>query len=97
MGEVETRPVPSYYDQNQPPSLTSALLLLFDKVHIKQVSVQPTTSQKNEYSVFSPRDEEGKVDVERGVYDMNNQPKWETFKYEQEGQFCLGVAKVEGK
>ena len=44
-----------------------------------------------------PRGEEGKVDVERGVYDTNNQPKRATFKYEQEGRFCLGVAKVESK
>ena len=32
---------------------------------------------------------------ERGkrCYDTNNQPKRATSKYEQEGQFCLGVAK----
>ena len=35
--------------------------------------------------------------MERGVYDMNNQPKRATFKYEQEGRFCLGVAKVENQ
>ena len=35
--------------------------------------------------------------MERGVYNTNNQPKRETFKYKQEGQFCLGVAKVEGQ
>ena len=28
---------------------------------------------------------------------MNNQPKKATFKYEQEGRFCLGVAKIESK
>ena len=37
------------------------------------------------------------MDVERGVYNTNNQPKRATFKYEQEGRFCLGVAKVEGQ
>ena len=37
------------------------------------------------------------MDVKRGVYENNNQPKKETFKYEQEGRFCLGVAKVESK
>ena len=37
------------------------------------------------------------MDVERGVYNTNNQPKKATFKYEQEGRFCLGVAKVEGQ
>ena len=44
-----------------------------------------------------PRHEEGEVDVERGIYNTNNQPKRATFKYEQEGQFYLGVAKVEGQ
>ena len=44
-----------------------------------------------------PRNEEGKVDVKRGVYETNNQPKKATFKYEQEGRLCLGVAKVEIK
>ena len=33
----------------------------------------------------------------RGVYETNNQPKKATIKYNREGQFCLGVAKVEGK
>ena len=35
--------------------------------------------------------------MKRGVYEKNNQPKKSTFKYEQEGRFCLGVAKVESK
>ena len=39
----------------------------------------------------------GEVDVERGVYNTKNQPKRATFKYEQEGRFFLGVAKVEGQ
>ena len=33
--------------------------------------------------------------MERGAYNTNNQPNRATFKYEQEGLFCLGVAKVE--
>ena len=37
------------------------------------------------------------MDVERGVYDTNNQPKRSTFKYEQEVQFYPGVAKVKSK
>ena len=37
------------------------------------------------------------MDVERGVYDTNNQPKRASFKYEQEGRFCLSVAKVENQ
>ena len=44
-----------------------------------------------------PRDEEGNIDVENGKYDMNNQPKKATFKYEQEGKFYLSVAKIESK
>ena len=35
--------------------------------------------------------------MERGVYNTNNKMKRATFKYEQEGQFCLSVAKVEGQ
>ena len=92
--EVEIRPVLSCYDKNQIPSLISIQLVLFDKVHIKQVSRPPTTIQNNEYKVLFPIYEERKVDVERDVYDMNNQPRRTTFKYEQEGQFCLGVARV---
>ena len=37
------------------------------------------------------------MDVKIGIYYTNNQPMRATFKYEQEGQFCLGVAKVESK
>ena len=35
--------------------------------------------------------------MERGVYNTNNQLKRATFKYEQEGRFCLGVAKLESQ
>ena len=42
-----------------------------------------------------PRNKDGEVDVERGVYDTKNQPKRASFKYKQEGRFCLGVVKVE--
>ena len=35
--------------------------------------------------------------MKRVVYETNNQPKRATFKYKQEGKFCLGVAKVESK
>ena len=35
--------------------------------------------------------------MDQCVYNTSNQPKRETFKYEQEGRFCLGVAKVEGQ
>ena len=37
------------------------------------------------------------MDVKRNVYETNNQPKKATFKYEKEGRFCLGVAKVGSK
>ena len=61
--------------------------VLFDKVHVKQFSGPPTTIRVNDYNVFVPRYAEGEVDLERGVYDMNNQPKKATFKYKQEGRF----------
>ena len=51
----------------------------------------------NDYNVLFPRNEEGKVDVKIGVYETNNQPRKATFKYDQEGRFCIGVAKVESK
>ena len=51
----------------------------------------------NECNVLFPINEEWKVDVKIGVYEANNQPKKATFKYEQEGRFCTGVAKVERK
>ena len=51
----------------------------------------------NECNVLFPINEEGKVDVKRGVYETNNLPKKATFKYDQEGQFCPGAAKVESK
>ena len=37
------------------------------------------------------------MDTRRGVYETNNQPKKATLKYDQEGRFCLGVAKVASK
>ena len=83
--------------KNQLLSLTSTQIVFFDKIHVKQVSGPPTTSQVNDYNVLFPRYEKGEVDLERGVYDMNNQQNKATFKYEQEGRFCLGVAKVESK
>ena len=89
--------MPSCYNKNQLPLLTSTQLVFFGKVHVKRVRGTPTTSQVNYYNVLFPIYEEGKVDMGRGVYDMNNQPKRATFKYEQEELFCLGVAKVESK
>ena len=94
---MEIRHVPSFYNKNRLPSLISTQLVFFDKVHVKQVCGPPSTSHSNECNILFPRNEEGEVDVERGVYNTNNQPKRETFKYEQEGQFYLGVAKVEGQ
>ena len=95
--EVEIRHVPSCYDKDQLPSLTSTQLVFFGKFHVKQVCGPSTTIWVNDCNVLFPRNEEGKVDVERGAYDTNNQPKKSNFKYDQEGQFCIGVAKVEIK
>ena len=55
------------------------------------------TSKLNEHNIRFPRDEEGNIDVKNGKYDTNNQPKKATFKYEQNGGFCLGVAKIKSK
>ena len=77
--------------------MTPTQLVFFDKVQVKQVRGPPTTSWVNDYNVFLPRNEEGKVDVGIGVYETNNQPKKSTFKYEQEEKLFLGVAKVESK
>ena len=35
--------------------------------------------------------------MERGISEDNNKPKRATFTYEKEGQFCIGIAKVEIK
>ena len=72
---MEIRYVPSCYDKNQLPSLTSTQILLFYEVHFKQVFGPPTTSRVTDYNAVFPRNEEGKMDVGRGVYETNNQPK----------------------
>ena len=61
----------------------------FDEVHVQQVCGPPVTSKVDEHNIRFPIDEEGNVDVKNGEYGMNNQPKKATFKYEQEGRFCL--------
>ena len=48
----------------------------------QKVSGPPTTSRVNDYNFSFPRDEEGKVGVERGIYDTKNQPNKANFKYE---------------
>ena len=82
---MEIRRVPSCYNKNQFPLLISTLIVLFDEVHVKQVSIPPTKSRVNDSNVLFPRNEECKVDMGRGVYEMSNQPKKSTFKYKQEG------------
>ena len=77
--------------------MTSTQLVFFGEVHIQQVSGPPVTGKVNEHNIRFPRDEEGNVDVKNGLYGTNNQPKKSTFKYEQEGRFCLGEAKIESK
>ena len=65
------------------------------KFIFKKISCLPTKYQPNEYKVLLPRDKYGTVDVNNGIYDMNNKPKKEMFNYEKEGRLCLDVAKVE--
>ena len=94
---MEIRHEPSWYDKEQLPSLTSTQLVFFDEIHIQQMCGPPVTSKMNEHKIRFPRDEEGNVDVKNVQYGTNNQPKKATFKYEQEGRFCLGMAKMESK
>ena len=94
---MEIRHETSWYEKEKLPSLTSTQLVLFDKFHIKQVSGTPVTSKLNEHSIRFPRYEEGDIDVKNGKYNMGNQSKKATFKYEQEGRFYLVVANIESK
>ena len=55
------------------------------------------TSKVNEHNIRFPRYEEGNIDVKNVEYDMNNQPKKSTFKYEKEGRFFLGADNIESK
>ena len=77
--------------------MTSTQPIFFDEVDIQQVSGSPTTSKWNERNIRFTRDEDGNIDVKRDKYETNDQPKKATFKYEQEGRFCLGVANIKGK
>ena len=95
--EVEIMHVISCYDKSQLPSLTSTQLVLFDEVHVKQVCGSPSTSLPNQCNIVFPRNKEGEVDMERVVYNTKNQHKKANFKYDQEGRFFLGVAKVESQ
>ena len=97
MEEVEIRHEPSWYDKEQLPSLTSTQLVFFDEVHIQQVSGPPVTSKVNEHNIQFPIYEEGNIDVKNNKYDTKNQTKNVTFKYGQEGRFCIGVANIESK
>ena len=94
---MEIRHEPSWYDKEQLPYLTFTQLVFLDEVHTQQVSVPPVTSNVNKQNIQFERDEEGKIDVKTSKYYTNNQPKNSTFKYEQEGRFCLGVSKIKSK
>ena len=94
---MEIRHEASWYDKEQLPYLTLTQLVLFDEVHNQQVSGPPMTRKLNEHNIQFPRNEEGNIDVKNGEYDTKNQPKKATFKYGQEGRFCLGASKIESK
>ena len=95
--EVEIRHEQLWYNKEQLLSLTSTQLFFFDKDHIQKVSGPPATSMVNRYNIRFPRYEEREIYVKTSKYDTNNQPKKATLKYEQEGIFFLGVAKIENK
>ena len=92
---MEIRHESYWYDKEKLPYLTSTHLVFFDEVHIQQISVPAMTNKLNEHKIRFPRYEEGNIGVKNGKYDTNNRPKKSTFKYEQEGRFCLGVANIE--
>ena len=94
---MEIRHEPSWYDKEQFTSLTSTQLVCFDEVHTQQVSGSSVARNVNEHNIRFTRDKEANIDVKNGKYDMNNQPKNSTFKYEQEGKFNLGVFKIKSK
>ena len=94
---MEIRHEPSWYKKEQLPSLKSTQLVFFDEFHVQQVFGPPVTSKVKKHNIRFPRYEEGNVGVKNGQYGTNNQPEKSTFKYEQEGRFCLGVAKIESK
>ena len=68
---------------------------IFDETRVHKISCPLETSHINEYNDSFPRDKDSKLYVENSIYDMNNQPKQSMFKYDKEGIFCLGIAKVE--
>ena len=72
---MKIRHVPTCYEKKHILPFKSTQLVLFDEVHAKQVSGLPKKSRVNDYNVLFPRNEEGKVDVRRGVYETKNQPK----------------------
>ena len=95
--EAEIRHEPSWQDKEQLPSLTSTKIVFFDEVHVQQVSGPNVTRRLNEDNIRFPRDEEWNIDVKNSKYYTKNQPKKSTFKYEQEGRLCLGIADIESK
>ena len=50
-------------------------LYFFNEIYIQRISGPPTTSRINFYIILFPREKDGKVYVENGIYDMNNQQK----------------------
>ena len=69
---MEKRHVTSCYEKNQLHSLKSTQLELFDKVHVKQVSGPPTTSQVNDYNLFSPNELRREIGCVGTVYNGYN-------------------------
>ena len=94
---MEISHVPSWYNEEQLPSLISTQLVFFDEVNIQQFSGPPTKSKLNDHNIRFTRYEEGNIDVKSGKYETNNQPKKATFKYKQGGRLRLNVARIESK
>ena len=89
---MEIRHEPYWYEKEQLPYLRSIQIIFFDEVHIQQVS-GPTMTNK----YISQEMKKLTLMLKTDKYDTNNQQKKATFKYELEGRFGLGVAKIEIK
>ena len=92
--EIEIIHVLYYYDKDQLPYLVSTKLVFFDEIHIQKSCGLPTTSWLNEYIVSFTRYKEVKVDVESGIYHMNNSPKKQRFSMRRNEDSVLAYKRL---
>ena len=80
----------SWYDPDQISTIRREQMIWFDEIHVKQDS-GPTGAQKK-YQIWFPHNENGNFSINACNY--KSEATISTYKYEEEGYFCLGVAKV---